>query len=128
MGHAVLFYNHHQNVGAPLNNWWLYFLSKISINISKTGSNKRFTHQTLWKKNLICVVRICCNAVKVPILPCARSRATEKKTHAGTVGGGLPIELNPTPFLYRLPHLKEQPARGKACWEEKAPRGSSWLR
>lgn len=34
------------------------FLSVISITISKTGSNKRFMHQSLWKKkkrkNLIC--------------------------------------------------------------------------
>ena len=44
--------------GSPLNNRQLRFKSrpapslKFQLPFCKTGSNKRFTHQTLWKKKI----------------------------------------------------------------------------
>lgn len=103
------------------------FCIKFQLPLLNLGQTKRFRHQTLWNKlNLQrppCV-RICWYSVKLPMLQFARSGATEMQTHAGAVGGGMPIK--PDSFLYWLPCLKEKPARGRACWEEMTPCGNSW--
>lgn len=72
-----------------------YKLDKTNVSLIRCKSNLR------WPP----CVRIYCNSVKLPVWLCAHSGATEKKTHAGTVGGGVPIK--PNSFLYWLPPLKE---------------------